>query len=67
MRIQLSDWVENTVGKEEIARNEQFLVFPQCCQKLSVDASKWVFTEERVNSLTYLADSLPHSVKYLLN
>ena len=22
--------VENTVGKEEIARNEQFLLFPQC-------------------------------------
>ena len=21
---------ENTVGKEEIARNEQFLLFPQC-------------------------------------
>ena len=26
-------WVENTVGKEEIARNEQFLLFPQCFQK----------------------------------
>ena len=23
-------WVENTVGKGEIARNEQFLLFPQC-------------------------------------
>ena len=23
-------WFENTVGKEEIARNEQFLLFPQC-------------------------------------
>ena len=22
--VQLSDWVENIVGKEEIARNEQF-------------------------------------------
>ena len=67
MRIQLSDWVENIVGKEEIARKEQFLLFPQCCQKLSVDASNWVFMEERVKSLTYLANSLPHSVKYLLN
>ena len=28
------------VGKEEIARYEQFLLFPQCFQKLSlVDAS----------------------------
>ena len=25
--------VENTVGKEEIARYEQFLLFPQCFQK----------------------------------
>ena len=42
--VQLSDWVENIVGKEEIARYEQFLLFPQCFQKLFVfDASKWVF------------------------
>ena len=41
MGIQLSDLVENIVGKEEIARYEQFLHFPQCFQKLSVvDASK---------------------------
>ena len=26
-------WVENTVGKGEIARYEQFLLFPQCFQK----------------------------------
>ena len=39
--IQLSDWVENIVGKGEIARYEQFLLFPQCFQKLSVvDSSK---------------------------
>ena len=25
--------VENTMGKGEIARNEQFLIFPQCFQK----------------------------------
>ena len=25
---------ENTVGKGEIARNKQFLLFPQCFQKL---------------------------------
>ena len=41
MGIQLSDGVENVVGKGEIARYEQFLLFPQCFQKLStVDASK---------------------------
>ena len=29
----LSNWVENTVGKGEIARCEQFLLFLQCFQK----------------------------------
>ena len=29
----LSKRVENTVGKREIASNEQFLLFPQCFQK----------------------------------
>ena len=34
----LSKWVENTVGKGEIARYEQFLIFPQCFQKtIAVD------------------------------
>ena len=28
--------LENMVGKDEIARYEQFLLFPQCFQKLSV-------------------------------
>ena len=28
-----SEWLENTVGKKEIARYEQFLLFPQCFQK----------------------------------
>ena len=32
--IQLSDLVENIVGKGEIARYEQFLLFPQCFQNL---------------------------------
>ena len=41
MGIQLSDLVENFVEKEEIAPHEQFLLFPQCFQKLSVvNASK---------------------------
>ena len=30
---EFSRQVENTVGKEEIAHNEQFLLFPQCFQK----------------------------------
>ena len=34
MGIQLSDYVENIVGKGEIARYEQFLIFSQCVQKL---------------------------------
>ena len=39
--VQLSDCVENILGKEEIAHYEQFLLFPQCFQKLSVvDGSK---------------------------
>ena len=29
----LSKWVENSVGKREIARYEQFLLFPQCFKK----------------------------------
>ena len=36
MDIQLSDRVENIVGKGEIARYEQFLLFPQCFQNQSV-------------------------------
>ena len=44
--VQLSDKAEHIVGKEEIARYEQFLLFPQCFQKLSVDdVSNWVFME----------------------
>ena len=29
----ISNWVENTVGKGEIARYEQFLLFLPCFQK----------------------------------
>ena len=36
MWIQLSDLIENIVGKEKIASNEQFLLFPQCFHNLSV-------------------------------
>ena len=46
---QLSKWVENTVGKEEIAHYEQFLLFPQCFQKACFPgASKGVIVWEWV-------------------
>ena len=46
MGIQFSYWIENIVGKEEIARYEQFLLFPQGFQNLSVvDVLKRVFME----------------------
>ena len=32
----VSRWLENTVGKGEIAHYEQFLLFPQCFQKTNV-------------------------------
>ena len=36
-----NDGVETIVGKEKIARYEQFLLFPQCFKScLSADASK---------------------------
>ena len=46
----LSKWVENTVGKGEIARCEQFLLFPQCFQNACFPgASKGVIVWEWVN------------------
>ena len=46
----LSKRVENTVGKGEIARYEQFLLFPQCFQKAFFPgASKGVIVWEWVN------------------
>ena len=48
----LSKRVENTEGKEEIARYEQFLLFPQCFQKACFrGASKGVVVWEWVNPL----------------
>ena len=35
--------VENTVGKGEIARYEQFLFFPQCFQKTYTDLNQGLF------------------------
>ena len=47
----LSKWVENTVGKGEIAPYEQFLLFPQCFQKACfLRASKGVTVWEWVNN-----------------
>ena len=49
MEIQIYDSVENIVGKGEIARYEQFLLFPPRFQKLSiVDVLKRVSMEQRV-------------------
>ena len=46
----LPKWVENTVGKGEIACYEQFLLFPQCFQKVcSLGASKGVIVWEWAN------------------
>ena len=45
-----SKWVENTVGKGEIARYEQFLLLPQCFQKAGFPgASKCVTVWKWVN------------------
>ena len=50
----VSKWVENTVGKEEIARYEQFLLFPQCFQKACFpEASKGVIVWEWVKVNVY--------------
>ena len=50
-----SNLVENTVGKGEIARYEQFLLFPQCFQKACFpEVSKGVIVREWVNSLHWL-------------
>ena len=47
-----SKLVENTVGKGELARHEQFLLFPQCFQKACFPgASKGVVLWEWVNYL----------------
>ena len=51
----LSKKVENTVGKGEIARHEQFLLFPQCFQKACfLEASKGVIVWEWVKANKFL-------------
>ena len=54
----LSRRVENTVGKGEIARYEQFLHFPQCFQKACFPgASKGVIVWEWVKSSDCVVNS----------
>ena len=49
--IKLSKQVENSIGKGEIAHNEQFLLFSQCFQRACFPgASKGVIVWEWVNS-----------------
>ena len=66
MGIQCSDSVENIVGKEEIARYKQFLLFQQSFQKVFVvHALKWVSMEKRVKT-EFIPPSLPLSVSLSL-
>ena len=66
-------WVENTVGKGEIAHYEQFLLFPQCFLKACFPgASKGVIVWEWVNGLklgTYWqgVNSLPNNKSLALS
>ena len=61
----LSKQVENTVGKREIARYEQFLLFPQCFQKACfLEASKGVIVWEWVIHILCIGRAL--RPKYLL-
>ena len=62
----VSQRVENTVGKREIARYEQFLLFPQCFQKACFPgASKGVIVWEwvRVTFFTHF-NPLPHNTTF---
>ena len=59
----LSKWIENIMGKGEIARWEQFLLFQQCFQKACfLGASKGVIVWEWVNP-TFLHFTQASSVK----
>ena len=67
--VKLSKWVENTVGKGEIARYEQFLFFPQCFQNACFPgASKgvimWEWVKEKKRMLPTSIFSFSHIVIY---
>ena len=56
-----SEWLENTVGKGEIARYEQFLLFPQCFLKTCIaDTQKPGLVWERVKQMPHF-QTCPHS------
>ena len=56
----LSKREENTMGKGEIARYEQFLLFPQCFQKACFQGvSKGVIVWEWVKQWLWLLSHLP--------
>ena len=68
----LSKRVENTLGKVEIARHEQFLLFPQCFQEACCPgASKGVIVWEWVNNVfqdsfnKILSQQLTHKRAYM--
>ena len=64
----LSNWVENTVGKGEIAHYKQFLLFPQCFQKACFPgASKGVIVGERVNSVIISSAAFEENLSYWLS
>ena len=48
----LQKWVENTVGKGEIARYEQFLLFPQCFQKTCTADTEKPGLGKEINTLS---------------
>ena len=51
----LPKWLENTMGKGEIARYEQFLLFPQCFQKAcTADTYKPGLVWERIKDWSQL-------------
>ena len=55
--------VENTVGKGEIARYKQFLLFPQCFQKACFpEASKGVIVWEWVNFFSFSCNVFKRSL-----
>ena len=63
----LSKRVENTVEKGEIARYEQFLLFPQCFQKACFPgASKGVIVWEWVKLISLRQISVSIALKYII-
>ena len=62
-----SKWIENTVGKGEIARYEQFLLFPQCFQKASFPGvSKGVIVWEWVKNPFSVSSKCENFVLFLV-